>query len=482
MTDINSELEFKIPIEELFPKFYEHISIENNKRIFFSGKFGIGKTYFLREFFDSFEEAKNEYEVFYLYPINYQLSKNEDIFELIKYDLLIQLINKKEDIFTENDFNNITDYMSVLYLWGKENKLDIAKTFLSMIPKLGKSFKEVVEITERFVKYKNEIKGGEKEIVENYLERIKEIKTNEPDYMSDLIREKINKIKGEKETVLVIDDLERIDPENIFRILNIFSAHFELYGNDLENRFGFDKIILVGDYRNIEKIFHYRYGVDVDFSGYFDKFYSLEIFEFKNEEIIEKFVGEIVSRFKGVKEKDKIKISMGESGILRNFLEIILKDSLKINNKEKLNLRQLLKGVNIPFHIFKENFEIKNKKKEFIKYINLGIKILVIVFGGLKSYFLKVLEEIKNNPNIKSFENNSLYLEFAKHIIKSIYNKTPEEELKSDMSLGRNGYKISFKDGDIVSVKSSKSIRKESVQYCFFYDTLMEYVEGEYFK
>ena len=478
MNNTNNNLTFKIPIEELFPKFYEHISIENNKRIFFSGKFGIGKTYFLREFFNHYEE---EFLAFYLYPINYQLSKNEDIFELIKYDLLIQLINKKEDIFTEEDFNDITDYMTVLYLWGKENKLDIAKTFLSMIPKLGKPLKDVVEITERFVKYKNEIKGGEKGIVESYLKRIKEISTNEPDYISDLIRKKINKIKGEKETVLVIDDLERIDPEHIFRILNVFSAHFELYEDELENRFGFDRIILVGDYRNLEKIFHYKYGADVDFSGYFDKFYSLEIFEFKNEEIIEKFVGKIVSKFKGVKEKDKIKISMGESGILRNFLEIILKDSLRLESREKLNLRQLLKGINIPFYVFKENINTLTQN-QFISYTNVGIKILIIIFGGLESYLLKVLKEIRNNFHIKSSENNSLYLEFAKHMIKSIYNKNSGEELKSDMSLRRNGYTIYFRNGNIESVKSSKSIKKESVEYCFFYDTLIEYMEGEYYK
>ena len=79
--------EFKIPIEDLFPKFKEHLEIKDNSRILFSGKFGIGKTYFLKEFF----KTSQEYEVFHFSPVNYQINSNEDIAEFLKYDILVEL-------------------------------------------------------------------------------------------------------------------------------------------------------------------------------------------------------------------------------------------------------------------------------------------------------------------------------------------------------------------------------------------------------
>ena len=38
--------------------------------------------------------------------------------------------------------------------------------------------------------------------------------------------------KDGKKTVLIIDDLDRIDPEHIFRLLNVFAAHLDI--RDLE--------------------------------------------------------------------------------------------------------------------------------------------------------------------------------------------------------------------------------------------------------
>ena len=49
---------------------------------------------------------------------------------------------------------------------------------------------------------------------------------------------------------LIIDDFERIDPEHIFRILNVFSSHME---GDENNILGFDHVIIVGDIENIKK-------------------------------------------------------------------------------------------------------------------------------------------------------------------------------------------------------------------------------------
>ncbi len=85
--------------------------------------------------------------------------------------------------------------------------------------------------------------------------------------------------------ILVIDDLDRIDPEHIFRILNIFSAHDKLG----ENKFGFIKVILVCDINNIKHIYHHFYGKNVDFFGYINKFYSSEVYEYSNKDYVKYF-------------------------------------------------------------------------------------------------------------------------------------------------------------------------------------------------
>ena len=69
--------------------FTEHLM--SNSRILFSGAFGIGKTFFLKYFFDT-DAVKDRYNVFHLFPVNYQIATNEDISELIKYDILYHLL------------------------------------------------------------------------------------------------------------------------------------------------------------------------------------------------------------------------------------------------------------------------------------------------------------------------------------------------------------------------------------------------------
>ena len=66
----------------------------------------------------------------------------------------------------------------------------------------------------------------------------------------------------------------------MFRIFNIFSAHQDWKTN--QNKFGFDKVIVVCDVLNIRYIYEHRYGRNVDFVGYINKFYSKGIYHFDN--------------------------------------------------------------------------------------------------------------------------------------------------------------------------------------------------------
>ena len=109
--------DIKIITDTVKNDFEAFLNIEENSRIFFSGKFGIGKTYFLNEFFDS---KSNKYEVFHLYPVNYQISSNEDILDLIKYDILVELLKKNKDIFQGNVVDGVKDSALLFYSWCKD--------------------------------------------------------------------------------------------------------------------------------------------------------------------------------------------------------------------------------------------------------------------------------------------------------------------------------------------------------------------------
>lgn len=81
----------ELPIEKPSKEFEAHLALEDNGRIFFSGIFGSGKTYFLRKFF---EKRQNDYLTVRISPVHYAAAYNEDIFEFIRYDIVSTLIQQ----------------------------------------------------------------------------------------------------------------------------------------------------------------------------------------------------------------------------------------------------------------------------------------------------------------------------------------------------------------------------------------------------
>lgn len=90
-------MSFEIPITQHLESFYEHL--QSNDRTIFSAKFGDGKSYFLKEFK---EKYKDDYYFITLYPVNYSVAENTDIFEYIKRDIIIRLA--EDDILYNIDF------------------------------------------------------------------------------------------------------------------------------------------------------------------------------------------------------------------------------------------------------------------------------------------------------------------------------------------------------------------------------------------
>jgi hypothetical protein len=278
------EEEFIIDISRPKKSFDASLNLLGNSRLIFSAPFGCGKTFFLKRFFSESEK----YIALHLYPVNYSANKNEDIFELIKYDILYELLNKKVSL----DKVEVSFSAAIPFLDSDEQTKAIGQ-FLSIVPKLGKAvvdvFSGIKELGQTIDAKRKKIGKDEGEKIREFADSIHQSKGTiyEIDLYSNLIIELIKrlKIQNQKETVLIVDDLDRIDPNHIFRLLNVFASHLDLERNE-ENKFGFDKIIFSCDIENVRTIFHNKFGQNVDFSGYIDKFYSREIFEFDNKTIV----------------------------------------------------------------------------------------------------------------------------------------------------------------------------------------------------
>ena len=307
-----------IDITEKLEEFYYHLSAADVDRTIFSAKFGDGKTEFLHQFKEKYSD---EYTFYTLYPVNYQIAPNEQIMEYIKRDLLFQLILNG----TLTPIDNVPD--SILLQWYVyENSFNIVKDIIKFAPSIigsGNQFaavlkgaialaKDINNKCKEFEEFKAEITEGDFEKAVNIIEKLSEGAGNiyELDLISWLIAQSI--AKQDKKSVLIIEDLDRIDPAHLFRILNIFSAHIDKHYlcsdktinkdgkekpfDELPNKFGFDKIIFIMDAESTEAAFMNFYG-NSNYEGYINKFFSKRVFEYS----ITKYAHQLLyARFKEI--------------------------------------------------------------------------------------------------------------------------------------------------------------------------------------
>ena len=377
----NVMTESLISIEKPTSDFSEHL--ESNDRILFSGAFGIGKMFFLKHFF-GIQDMKEKYNVFHLFPVNYQIATNEDIFELIKYDILYHLFGFEWIKIDNEKFSKLLVAQSYLL----NNGTSVISKIMKCIPlynmdNAGKAMETLISIHKNFLEYYNQINKNDVTLLTNFYEQLKQKKgsVHEFDAISEFIYDSLaNCNKGidkekHKENVLIIDDLDRIDPEHIFRILNIFSAHIDRDNNS--NKFGFDRIIFVCDIENIRNIFAAKYGQHTDFSGYIDKFYSSEIFHFNNKVAISEFIKEIMTD----EQTGKNQFYPYEIDYIRDILYFFIKQNV-------INLRQIFANVK----------DLKNKKQgigTIGQYYYPGYTIIWICFrilGGQKDALINAFK------------------------------------------------------------------------------------------
>ena len=255
--------------------------LEKTDRIILSAKFGDGKTYLLNELRKD-EAMQDKYEFFTIYPVNYSVAKNEDVFEYIKRDIIVQLHERK--LLENIDLNAL--FGSIFTL---ADLTSVVPFLLSLIP-LGElcneGYNKFLEIKKKY--------DEKKHTVDKYLSQFANTAgcIHEEDGYTKLIKKAIKwisqdhslngKVKKAKKPVLIIEDLDRLDPKHLFRILNVVSAHIDdsKQPNIVGNKFGFNNIVLVMDYDVTKHIFHHFYGAQACYEGYMSKFLSREPFRY----------------------------------------------------------------------------------------------------------------------------------------------------------------------------------------------------------
>lgn len=291
--------QFEIPMDAPIIDFGFHL--QSHPRTILSAKFGDGKTFFLSKFE---EMMKDDCLIITLHPVNYQIVENKDIFELIKRDILFQITLKgmlNEDLnisetaawmfYVQNSFmgfsESIISFLSLL-----QSPSETVNGVLTAL-KTHKIFKELRKKVSN-VKRKYESTDA----LEDFINECKNICVLEEDVVTTIIYKSIDQYKKrnpKKRVILVIEDMDRLDPAHLFRIMNVFSAHldtnekyfFKSNGSYFYNKFHFDNVVFVMDFDNTRNIFRHFYGADTNFEGYIEKFVTKRIFKYSLE--VEKY-------------------------------------------------------------------------------------------------------------------------------------------------------------------------------------------------
>ena len=402
-------------IPELFNNLYQdfenHLRLENNRKIIFSGKFGTGKTTFIKKFFSE----KKDYDVIHLYPINYSAFSNNDIFSYIKYDIIYEMLESEFIDFKNRDFDALKDGSQ----FAKENIFKLSSLLLLLIPKMGRQLsqfsKELESLIENFQKYNPDTDSKAITIAEIFKSyEKKDYELYEFNELTHIIRNAILARKAEdpsRKVILIIDDIDRIDPSHIFRIFNIFSAQFDKSRKDSDNKFGFDSIILVCDITNIKNIYNHIYGIDTDFNGYIDKFFSREIYYFDISHNIISYIGKLVNGIKFKGDSESHTNYLNSNKFLKEKLIFILTNLVFTN---QLNIRTILrnyeKNINLKTKIIVSHTNRNNSFSDW-KFSGLEvIRILSKYFTDVRSMSKAILACENTNDIFNNFGNTTRFL------------------------------------------------------------------------
>ena len=393
------------PLDEEIISFKRYFS--KNNRCVLSAPFGEGKSYFLNEFIKS---QVDEYDFITIYPTNYQICDNRDILEYIKRDILFGLIALDNTIIDGFDATK----QGILRKAILESKDSVAEcipdinasvfgrgftfspaTVVSTLSKIWESCHKQFEVDgnpykEYLLSFDNE-KGGIYEL----------------DAVTNLICSLVHvRQQNGRKVVLVVEDLDRIDPGQIFRILNVLSAHMTYsngYDDGSKNKFNFDRILLVCDFKNIEKIYRHLYGEKTDFKGYISKFSAVRPFEYSIRDKIAKHIGCLIDEY----IKDSVVSNVLAESIVANTrttANVLIENIRNIKEQIRFASKQY-KVVRLSVDVKKDHLAftgMEEKAKDTLDKLQVATdKPLMAFLAICKAFSLSgknVLEKVSNLP------------------------------------------------------------------------------------
>jgi hypothetical protein len=436
-------------------RFENHLALSSNNRLIFSGIFGIGKTTFLKEYFSENEK----FECFTLSPVNYSISNNEDILEYIKYDLIFELLSKNVEYKVEKFPIELT---SQFYI--HENFVEIFASIAKYCGKIGKTVSDIAldlkKLKNDIEKHKEKYQIDEKQELIDFLTEISDRPGSifEENHITLLISNLIETLKKEeKETILIIDDLDRLDPEHIFRILNVFACHFDI--DSTTNKFGIEKIILVCDIENIRNIFNSKYGQKTDFSGYIDKFFSNEIFFFNSKKEISETLENILYSINFEPQDNNYFNLKVRDYTTTKLLIIILKDLIHC---DAINLRTLLRLTGKLYEIKSYHFSITHAYQNRAYNQSFGIVMifdfLSSIYGSKENLKQGIEKLVLNNKNkfiekdeYYKYESIITFIDYPNNKLKTEKHQyiNTKLDLIIDYEIARNGFNIQAQISEI---------------------------------
>ena len=296
---MNNKGQQMIPLDDVIKEFEKHL--KSHPRTILSARFGDGKSYFLAA---AEKKLKNRCAFLTIYPVNYQVAENQDIFEYIKRDLLFQMYEQGMVPASYEIPDGIASYFFLNNNWQefaeeflKELSYFDASNVIKAALGAAKFLKAMKKKYEEFKKNGGDL--GAK--LDRFIAEFDKKGIYEYDPITSILNDIIKAWRKEhnrRKVCLVFEDMDRIDPAHIFRILNVISAQMDYaykYGvspksNSLVgNKFGVDNIVVCLDYDNLKHIFHHFYGQKACFEGYINKFSDKGLFHYSLHEQVKKY-------------------------------------------------------------------------------------------------------------------------------------------------------------------------------------------------
>lgn len=365
---------------------------DSNSKCILSARFGEGKSFFLKEFIKA---KSGEYDFITLYPTNYQTCDNKDIFEYIKRDILLALLALDDSILNGLD----KTYAEIIW----ESIIECKGDLISALPEISIGISgaagvniptsKILAVVQKVLGKCRKKWGNNGNVLKDYLDGFKS-KTGtlyEFNPISNLISDLIGRRKktvadgNARKVVLVIEDLDRIDPAHIFRILNVFSAHLDdSEGSDYsKNKFGFDKVLLLCDYDNLKNIYYHLYGEKTDFNGYISKFSPKGVYTYSLRSKVKEYMVSLLpddlrSTFPSIIEMIANEI-FDESGISR-----LTDDNLRATKMKFLDFKKSIISERLYFSDIEIGPFIKTENIELINLLALCKMFQVDLIALLK--------------------------------------------------------------------------------------------------